>query len=220
MLVDRSSRCRRLRRPGDGGAAERTGHDHRVARRRMRARRGAGQPRDRVPRCGRAGRGAGETNTRRPGRAPRGTRLIGYPIVPLLNQMGSEAPEVAAAIHWGATTQDIMDSGVAFVLRGALARIEVLMIEVGDAAAILADGHRGTAMVGRTHAQPAVPTTFGAKAAVWVAEFARHCDRLRAAGQPGRRVVLVRSRRDVRGARAARARGPSVGSRSARARRR
>ena len=40
-----------------------------------------------------------------------GTRVVGYPIVPLLNQMESEAPEVAAAIHWGATTQDIMDSG-------------------------------------------------------------------------------------------------------------
>ena len=46
--------------------------------------------------------------------------------------MGSDAPEVAAAIHWGATTQDIMDSGLALVLRGALARIEMLLIEVGD----------------------------------------------------------------------------------------
>ena len=61
-----------------------------------------------------------------------GTRLVGYPIVPLLGQMGSDAPEVAAAIHWGATTQDIMDSGLALVLRDALARIETLMIEVGD----------------------------------------------------------------------------------------
>ena len=112
-----------------------------------------------------------------------GTRIVGYPILPLLSQMGSDAPEVAAAIHWGATTQDIMDSGLALVLRGALARVEALVIEVGDSAAILADGHRGTAMVGRTHAQPAVPTTFGAKVAVWIAEFARHCDRLRAAGE-------------------------------------
>ena len=109
------------------------------------------------------------------------TRLVGYPILPLLDQLGFDAPEVAATIHSGATTQDIMDSGLSLVLRAALARIEMLVIEVGDSAAILADGHRGTVMVGRTHAQPAVPTTFGAKVAVWIAEFARHCDRLRAA---------------------------------------
>lgn len=111
-----------------------------------------------------------------------GTRLIGYPILPLLREVGLDAPpEVGATIHWGATTQDIMDSGLALVLRSALARIETLLIDVGDSAAVHADRHRGTAMVGRTHAQPAVPTTFGAKVAVWLAEFARHCDRLRAA---------------------------------------
>jgi 3-carboxy-cis,cis-muconate cycloisomerase len=117
-----------------------------------------------------------------------GTRLVGYPILPLLGEVGFDAPEVAATIHWGATTQDIMDSGLALVLRGALVRIETLLIEVGDAAAILADRHRATAMVGRTHGQPAVPTTFGAKVAVWMAEVARHCDRLRAARE--RAVVL------------------------------
>ncbi len=137
-----------------------------------------------------------------------GTRLVGYPIVPLLGQMGSDAPEVAAAIHWGATTQDIMDSGLALVLRGALARIETLVVDVGDCAATLADGHRATVMVGRTHAQPAVPTTFGAKVAVWIAEFARHLDRLRAAreraavlslfGAGGTSAALGPQARDVR----------------------
>ena len=120
-----------------------------------------------------------------------GMRLIGYPIVPLLGELGHDAPPaVAATIHWGATTQDIMDSGLAVVLRRALTRIEVLIIEVGDAAARHAERHRGTAMVGRTHAQPAVPTTFGAKAAVWLAEFARHCDRLRAARERAAVVSL------------------------------
>lgn len=118
-----------------------------------------------------------------------GTRLIGYPILPLLMEVGLDAPpEVAATIHLGATTQDIMDSGLALVLRAALARVEVLLIDVGDSAAAHADRHRGAVMAGRTHAQPAVPTTFGAKVAVWVAEFARHHDRLRAARQ--RAVVL------------------------------
>ena len=117
------------------------------------------------------------------------TRWVGYPILPLLEQLRSGgSPEVAATIHWGATTQDVMDSGLVLVLRAALGRIDALLVEVGDAAAAHADRHRSTVMVGRTHAQPAVPTTFGAKVAVWLAEFARHRDRLHAAGE--RALVL------------------------------
>lgn len=118
-----------------------------------------------------------------------GTRLVGYPILPLLTEVGHDAPpEVGATIHWGATSQDIMDSGLVLVLRAALVRIDALLIDVGDLAATHADRHRGSVMTGRTHAQPAVPTTFGAKVAVWLAEFARHRDRLRAARE--RALVL------------------------------
>jgi len=116
-------------------------------------------------------------------------RWIGYPILPLLEHLRSDSPpEVAATIHWGATTQDIMDSGLVLVLRGALARIDQLLVAVGDSTAAHADRHRSTVMVGRTHARPAVPTTFGAKVAVWLGEFARHRDRLHAASE--RALVL------------------------------
>jgi 3-carboxy-cis,cis-muconate cycloisomerase len=117
------------------------------------------------------------------------TRWIGYPVLPVLEQLRrSSPPDVAAIIHWGATTQDIMDSGLVLGLRTALTRIDQLLVEVGDLTAAHADRHRATVMVGRTHAQPAVPTTFGAKVAVWLGEFARHRDRLNAAG--GRVLVL------------------------------
>ncbi len=111
------------------------------------------------------------------------TRWIGYPVLPMLEQLRRDSPpDVAATIHCGATTQDIMDTGLVLGLRSTLTRIDQLLVEVGDLTAAQADRHRSTIMVARTHAQPAVPTTFGAKVAVWLSEFARHRDRLYATG--------------------------------------
>jgi len=111
-----------------------------------------------------------------------GFRHVGYPIVRLLALVGQDAPaEVGAWLHWGATTQDIMDTGQALQLHAALARLEALVVELGDRLADLAATHRDTVMAGRTHGQQAVPTTFGAKVAVWLAELARQLDRLREA---------------------------------------
>ena len=111
-----------------------------------------------------------------------GARLVGYPILPLLEQLReSGGPEVSAFAHWGATTQDIMDSGLALQIDRGLARVEHLLVELGDRLARLAGDERSTLIAGRTHAQPAVPTSFGAKIAVWVAECARHLGRVRIA---------------------------------------
>jgi len=111
----------------------------------------------------------------------RHTRVVGYPILPLLQQVrASSPPDVARYLHWGATTQDIMDTGLALIVARALDRIDVLVRALGDALAAQAAEHRATVMAGRTHAQPAVPISFGAKLAVYLAELARHVERLRA----------------------------------------
>ena len=108
------------------------------------------------------------------------TLVIGYPIVSLIEQIAAAStPIVGRFLHWGATTQDIMDSGLALQLRGALDRLEQLASSVGDALAELAVAHRDSLIAGRTHARPAVPTTFGAKVAVWLDEWTRHLTRLR-----------------------------------------
>ena len=109
------------------------------------------------------------------------TLVVGYPILPLLEQIADASAEAGRYVHWGATTQDIMDTGLALVLDRALNRIETLVLELGDEIAAVAEAHRATVMPGRTHAQPAVPITFGGKLAVWLAEITRHLDRLRAA---------------------------------------
>ena len=116
------------------------------------------------------------------------TVVVGYPILPLLEQIAHASPEAGRYIHWGATTQDIMDTGLALILGRVLDRVEILAGALGDELAAKADAHRATVMPGRTHAQPAVPITFGAKLAVWLDELTRHVERL---GAVRARVVVV-----------------------------
>lgn len=107
------------------------------------------------------------------------TRVVGYPILPLLEQLGAHGGErVAAFAHWGATTQDVMDTGMALQSRASLARLGELLNQLGDALADLAETHLGSLMPARTHAQYAVPTTFGAKVAAFLDELRRHRTRM------------------------------------------
>ncbi len=108
-----------------------------------------------------------------------GMRTVGYPILPLLQSFGANSSDSARTyLHFGATTQDIMDTALVLQVRQALERIEALEIRLGDAIATLAIEHRSTVMAGRTHGLQAVPITFGAKLAVWLSEFGRHRERL------------------------------------------
>jgi 3-carboxy-cis,cis-muconate cycloisomerase len=117
------------------------------------------------------------------------TRTVGYPILSLVRQLDAALPEAhRGRVHYGATTQDVMDSGLALQLNEAAARLGELLGDFGDALARLAAEHAGTVIAGRTHALQAVPTTFGAKLATFLGELARHRDRLAAAR---RRVAIV-----------------------------
>jgi 3-carboxy-cis,cis-muconate cycloisomerase len=136
------------------------------------------------------------------------TLVVGYPILPLLDQITKRSPAAGRYLHRGATTQDVMDTGLALVGDRALERIETVVRTLGDELATLAEEHRRTAMPGRTHAQPAVPIAFGGKVAVWLAELARHVERLRSArvrlavvqlfGAAGTAAALGPRSRDVR----------------------
>jgi len=114
----------------------------------------------------------------------RASRIVGYPILPLIRDVANRldgGKAGAGRLHYGATTQDIMDTALALQLRDVIARMDRLVDELGRALAGLVDSHRGTVMVARTHAQQAVPTTFGAKLAVTLSELARQRRRLAAA---------------------------------------
>ncbi|MEA2281001.1 MAG: 3-carboxy-cis,cis-muconate cycloisomerase [Solirubrobacteraceae bacterium] len=80
--------------------------------------------------------------------------------------------DVAAHVHRGATSQDILDSAAMLVARRALEPLLDDLSAAAEAAATLARAHRDTPMAGRTLLQQAVPITFGLKAAGWLAALA------------------------------------------------
>lgn len=121
----------------------------------------------------------------------RETRIVGYPILPLVRMICEALPaETAGLVHWGATTQDIMDTGLVIQVGVAVRRLCELAAGFGDGLAMLTDAHRATVMAGRTHGQQAVPTTFGAKCAVFLAQAGRDLRRLDRAGRAARQVSL------------------------------
>jgi len=98
------------------------------------------------------------------------TRNTGYPVVALVQQLSALAGEDAGRwTHWGATTQDIMDTALVLQMRDGFALIEADLRAACAGFARLAARHRTTLMAGRTHLQHALPTTFGCKVAVWLA---------------------------------------------------
>jgi 3-carboxy-cis,cis-muconate cycloisomerase len=102
-----------------------------------------------------------------------------HPIVPVIRELQRLCADDAGEwIHYGATTQDIMDTAVVLQLKQAIALIEAQLNGLIEALAILAERHRDTLMTGRTHGQHALPLTFGFKVAVWLEEFNRHRARL------------------------------------------
>ncbi|GAA5532630.1 3-carboxy-cis,cis-muconate cycloisomerase [Deinococcus aluminii] len=104
----------------------------------------------------------------------------GFPVIALLAQLRQEMPEdAAAALHWGATTQDVLDTALVLQLRDALELLAAALDRLVQHLARLADAHRQTLMAGRTHSQQALPVTFGLKVAGWLAPLLRHRDRLR-----------------------------------------
>ncbi|WP_444632862.1 class-II fumarase/aspartase family protein [Cupriavidus oxalaticus] len=106
------------------------------------------------------------------------TDIVGYPILPLVHQLVAMCGEAGRYVHWGATTQDIMDTAVALQVRDALDSIDADIRALRGILADLAVKHRDTPMAGRTHLQQALPVTFGYKAAIWLAMFDRHQQRL------------------------------------------
>ena len=110
------------------------------------------------------------------------SRVVGYPILPLVRQLSALLPG-EARLHYGATTQDVMDTGLALQLRAAIGRLDDLAEALGDALALQVATHRATPMAARTHAQQAVPTTFGAMLSTYLVELERHRRRLAQCGE-------------------------------------
>src|SRR5204863_4994990 len=115
-------------------------------------------------------------------RIDEGFARTGHTIVPLVWELARVVGEPHGGwVHWGATTQNITQTGDLLVLRQAHG---IFLKLIGDALLAAADlAERGADMpiAGRTHGQHAVPATFGYKPAVWIDELIRHVERFKQA---------------------------------------
>ena len=102
--------------------------------------------------------------------------------IPLIKQLTAivarTSPEAARHVHYGATSQDALDTGLILQLRAATRAVQVDLEQVIAALTELTAAHRKTLMVARTWLQHALPTTFGVVTAGWLDAMLRHRERL------------------------------------------
>ena len=109
-----------------------------------------------------------------------GLARTGHPLVPMVWELDRICDgDTGGYIHWGATTQNITQTGKLLNLRSAhgvfLSQIAELLTLLAD----LAETTKDAALPGRTHGQHAVPATYGYKVSVWIDEICRHVERMR-----------------------------------------
>jgi 3-carboxy-cis,cis-muconate cycloisomerase len=108
--------------------------------------------------------------------------LSGNVAIPLIKKLtelvAKENKDAARFVHWGATSQDAMDTGVILQLRRALEVVDQELARLISTLACLADKHRATPIAARTWMQQALPTSFGFIVAGWLDAILRHRSRL------------------------------------------
>ena len=107
-----------------------------------------------------------------------GTNKAGIPVPELMRQLRNHIGEAGTHVHWGATTQDVIDTTLVMQMRDAFDILESNLTQLIDLLANMAEVHRHSIMVGRTRSQAALPITFGLKVAGWLAPLIRHRERL------------------------------------------
>jgi 3-carboxy-cis,cis-muconate cycloisomerase len=111
--------------------------------------------------------------------AARNAGNLAIPLVAALTRaVGTDAPEAKGFVHWGATSQDIIDTGLVLQLREALRLIDADLARLAQALREQVVQHRATVMAGRTWLQQASPVTLGLKLAGSLDAIGRHRERL------------------------------------------
>jgi 3-carboxy-cis,cis-muconate cycloisomerase len=120
-----------------------------------------------------------------PGTLAEQTRLSGNVAIPFVNALtaivAKTNPEAAMFVHWGATSQDVLDTALVLQLGEALHIFDETLEKLSNALAALAERHKATVLAGRTWLQQGPPTTLGLKAAGWLSAMERHRVRLKTA---------------------------------------
>jgi len=103
---------------------------------------------------------------------------INHDMMAVVIAMSEQCGTAGKWVHFGATSNDMLDTQVALQIKESIALLRSKTIAVRDALVERADEHKSTVCVGRTHGQIGVPTTYGLRFAVWASEMDRHLTRL------------------------------------------
>jgi 3-carboxy-cis,cis-muconate cycloisomerase len=110
--------------------------------------------------------------------------VAGTPAIPLVRMLTAQVvADAGNYVHWGATSQDVIDTALMLQMREGLALIEASLLRICASCAALAERYRQTLMAGRTLLQQALPIPFGLKAARWLALAIRQIEALREQGR-------------------------------------
>ncbi len=103
---------------------------------------------------------------------------INHDMMAVVMAMSEQCGTAGKWVHFGATSNDMLDTQLALQIKESIALLRTKTIAVRDALVEMADKHKTTVCVGRTHGQIGVPTTYGLRFAVWASEMDRHLTRL------------------------------------------
>ncbi|PSW09830.1 adenylosuccinate lyase family protein [Photobacterium rosenbergii] len=107
------------------------------------------------------------------------TQKVGMAIKPLVDQLTEQGDEhVKRYLHWGCTTQDLLDTSLAMRVKQTLGLVRAQLVSLGDLLEVMALDHKQTVMVARTNAMDALPTTWGLQVSSYLQEITRHIVRL------------------------------------------
>ncbi len=134
-------------------------------------------------------------------------RQVQHETMALVLALAKASGKAGRYVHFGATSNDILDTAAALQIRDGLAIVERDLRKLLRIVLNRATRHKNTIMVGRTHGQHAVPTTLGLKFAIWACELGRHLERLE---QLKPRVIVGKMSGAVGTGAAWRAKGPKV----------
>ena len=104
---------------------------------------------------------------------------IKHDVMAMVRALAEVSGASGAYVHLGATSSDMLDTATALQLKEAVDVIENRLNELQSVLLSRAERHKNSIMMGRSHGQHALPTTFGFKCAVWTREISRHIERLR-----------------------------------------
>ncbi|MBD3260605.1 MAG: adenylosuccinate lyase [Candidatus Altiarchaeales archaeon] len=103
---------------------------------------------------------------------------IHHDVMALVKALDEQCGDSGKYIHLGATSNDVTDTALALQIRDYIFLLEKNLLDLRNVLLSQAEKHKKTVCVGRTHAQHAVPTTYGLKFGIWAAEMQRHLERL------------------------------------------